>query len=183
MSAAWDDDASDGRSAEDRDARPDAAETSPARAAQPRDASFEDAYRPMRLAARDAEDLKVVSALLQDAVTTSDDIAFLSGERRFAMVLNRFRWEEPEARERVRAGVHFDGVLGAKVKGFDPKEKARPFNLLAIDFEAAETAPAGVVRIVFAGDAEVALQVDALDAALADMTRPWPATATPRHRG
>ncbi|MEL6978052.1 MAG: DUF2948 family protein [Pseudomonadota bacterium] len=152
-------------------------------AAPPQDAAFEDGFQPMRLAARDGDDLKVLSALLQDAVVTSDEMAYLRPQRRFAMVLNRFRWEEPQAQERVRAGVHFDGVLSAKVKGFRPGAEKQPLNLLAIEFTPGEIAPAGEVRIVFSGGAEAALSVEALEAAMADMTKPWRAAARPIHRG
>lgn len=158
-------------------------EPAPESAAEQRDAAYEDVYRPTRLKAEDAEDLKVISALLQDAVVTTGDMAYLAPRRRFAMVVSRFRWEEAAARERVRAGFHFDGVLSAKTRGFDPAAKDQPLNILAISFEPGETAPAGRARIAFSGEAEILLELDAIDAAMADMGKPWPAAATPTHRG
>lgn len=150
---------------------------------QREDASFLDSFKPTRLMARDAEDLKVFSALLQDAVVRAGDMAFLAEEKRFAMIVNRFRWEEPEARERVRTGVHFDGVLSAKLRGFDPSEKDQPLSLLAIRFVPAEDGLGGEAHLVFAGSAEAALQVETLEAAMADIGKPWKAAATPLHRG
>lgn len=148
----------------------------------PRDAAFEDVYRPTRLKAEDAEDLRVVSALLQDAAATVGDMAYLPQRRRFALVVSRFRWEERAAQERVRAGLHFDGVLSAKTRGFDPREKEKALSILAITFEPGETPPAGRARIAFSGEAEILLELDAVDVAMADMGRPWPA-ARPAHPG
>ena len=150
-------------------------------AGAPRDASYEDSYKPMRLAARDAEDLGVLSALLQDAVTRSGDIAWLPKERRFALVANRYRWEDPAAQERVRVGLHFDTVLKAQVKGLDPEVKDQPAALLAVTFEPGETPPGGLIRLAFAGGGEAALEVEAIDAAMRDISRPWAAKRQPRH--
>lgn len=148
------------------------------------DARFEDAYEPARLAARDADDLKVLSALLQDAVLLARDVVWLRQERRFAFVADRYRWEEPAARERVRVGVHFDGVLRVRARGV-PEPSAdgppQPLAILAATFEAAEEPPGGVVRLACAGGAEFEVSVDALDALLKDLGTPRKAVATPEH--
>ncbi|MEM9726859.1 MAG: DUF2948 family protein [Pseudomonadota bacterium] len=149
----------------------------------PADASFADAFKPVRLAARDTEDVQVFSAMLQDAIIRVGDMTYLPKERRFAFLANRFRWEEPALRERVRVGVHFDGVLSAQIRGFKPADKEQALSLLAIEAALGEDAIAGRVRLLFSGEAEVALQVEALDAALADIGRPWSASAKPLHRG
>ena len=151
----------------------------------PQDASFTDRYEPLRLAARDPKDLAVLSALLQDAIVRVGDMAYLSEQKRFAMVLNRYRWEEKSLSERVRAGSHFDGVLSAKIRGFDPKIAEHPLSILEVRFEPSiddAEGLAGLIRIVFAGEAEVALEVEAVDGALADMGKPWRAVGKPIHR-
>lgn len=146
------------------------------------DAAFEDGFRPTRLLAQDTDDLQVFSSLLQDAVIASTDMAYLPAQKRFALVANRFRWEAADAQERVRTGAHFDGVLAVKRRGFDPSEQTpTPLNLLAVAFEAGEAPPGGVIRIMFSGGADIALTVDAVEGALADMGKPWPATGRPEH--
>lgn len=146
------------------------------------DARFEDAYAPAKLAARDAEDLSVISALLQDAVLLPRDVAYLRSERRFAFVADRFRWEEPDAAERVRVGVHFDGVLGVRARGVAAGDAdPTPLAILAATFEPADEPPGGRVRLACAGGAEFELTVDALDAALKDLGAPRRAVATPEH--
>ena len=64
----------------------------------------------LKLAAADAEDLEILSARLQDAVLKLKDVTWLPKKRRFAAVVNRLQWEEG-GKTRVRAGLHFDGVL------------------------------------------------------------------------
>lgn len=153
----------------------------------PKDASYLDDYRPARLTARDAEDLAVISALLQDSVAVSTEMAFLKKNHRFAFIVNRYRWEEPDAEERVRAGVHFDQVLAARSKGVDLGGPAQPISILAVTFEPTQgadpEAPAagGMVHIQCAGEAEIMLEVDALEGQLRDMTLPWPAKGRPEH--
>lgn len=149
----------------------------------PEDARFEDGARPARLLARDVEDLRVVSALLQDAALLLGDMGWRRPQRRFALVANRYRWEEPDALERVRVGVHFDGVLAARVRGVDLGQKSRPVALLALDFSPSEAPedPGGVVRLTLSGQAEIALDVDALEVVFQDLTRPWRAKRRPAH--
>lgn len=145
------------------------------------DARFEDAFQPVKLIARDAGDLKVVSALLQDAVIAPKNIAFDQKARRFAFLANRFRWEKPGLAERVRAAAHIDNVLSVKAKGVVKAEDAAPLSLLAAAFEPDEEPPGGVVRLAFAGGAEIAVRVEAVEVFLTDASKPWPAAATPAH--
>ncbi len=88
------------------------------------DATFEDGgERPLRLVAQDADDLPVISALVQDAVLTVTDMKCDPKRRRFALLVNRFRWEDRaeaaervgRAYERVRSVLVVEDVLeGAK---------------------------------------------------------------------
>lgn len=155
-----------------------------------RDASFIDSFKPARLLAQDAEDLSVISALLQDAVALAGDLAWLPKQGRFALVANRYRWEQPAAEERVRVGAHVDQVRRVRVKGLDPSKKDRPVVLLNLSFEPnedQENDPGGQLRIACAPDAltgkpiEIALDIEALEVSLRDLTRPWAAKSRPAH--
>jgi hypothetical protein len=139
-----------------------------------------DLKNPLKLIVLDAEDLAVVSTHLQDAVARVADMAFLPGEKRFAMVMDRFDWTSLAAgvAERRRAGVHFERVLKAQTRGFDLKDRDAMFNLLAVEF--AETdAPAGIVTLYFDGDVAIQLEVECLEAAMSDLGPAWPADAPP----
>lgn len=153
------------------------------------DARFEDgAERPLRLRAEGPEDLAVLSALMQDAVLHAGDIAWMPRRRRFTLLVNRFRWEDAErpgrtARpfERVRAILAFDAVLRARASGIDSRDRDLVLSILSIAFEPGVDG-AGCVRIVLAGDGEIALDVECVEASLGDVTRPHAARGMPSHR-
>jgi hypothetical protein len=140
----------------------------------------------LRLAASDAEDLEVLSARLQDAVFKLKDASWQPKKRRFAAAVNRLRWEVG-GKTRVRAGLHFDGVL--KVQSSKVKLGAGDavVSILALRFTAngtkenEESDPGGVIEIVLAGGGAIRLTVECLDAELLDMTGPWAARGRPDH--
>lgn len=160
------------------------------------DARFEEgAEKPLRLLARDAADLRVISALLQDAVLTGADLRYNRARRRFSLLLNRFRWEDAsQARasgrryERVRAVLDFADVTGVAHQGLT-RDEGTVLSLLAIDYqpeaEAEPGTPAGPGRVVltFAGDGGLALNVECLEVELSDVTRPYaaPSRQAPHH--
>lgn len=138
--------------------------------------------RPLRLIARDRDDLAVISAHLQDAIVRTRDMAFLPRERRFVFSGARFNWLAAEAgrMERVEIGAHFEGVLSAATHGFDPADANTVLNLLGIEFTPGEE-PGGAVRLIFSGDAEIRLNVECLEAQLRDMGPRWQTTSRPGH--
>lgn len=150
------------------------------------DARFEDAApsRPLRLLAETPDDLAVIAAVLQDAVGTVAETAWMPGRRRFVAVLNRFRWEAArgtsQSAERVRTGLTVENVQRVRATGIDPAARGRVFNLLDLAFVPGEDGT-GILRAVLSGGAEIALDIEALDIALGDITRPWPARGVPRH--
>jgi hypothetical protein len=138
----------------------------------------------LRLIAHDEEDLKILSAHLQDAVLRIGDLAYLPQRRRFVMVANRYCWEcegQGEAGLRMRCGVHFDSVLKVRAQNLRQDAPETPMELLAVTYTAGEDA-AGIVDLSFAGGGRIRLEVECVDAALADLAGPWPAAAKPVHR-
>jgi hypothetical protein len=137
---------------------------------------------PLRLLAQDPDDLAVISAALQDAVAKVGDIEWDSRGRRLTIALNRYRWEAPGALlgERIRAGLQFGSVLGVRARNLRREPKEAVVELLAVSFEPGEP-PGGVVRLAFAGGGDLALSVECVDAALADISSPWPTASTPEH--
>jgi hypothetical protein len=136
---------------------------------------------PLRLLAEDADDLEVISAALQDAVARIGDIQWERQSRRLTIAFNRFRWECPKGSdERVRAGFQLGGVLGVKARNLRPEAKDAVVELLALTFDAGEP-PGGRVVFAFADGADLAAEVECIDAALADLSAPWPAPRKPEH--
>jgi len=135
----------------------------------------------LRLLAEDAEDLAVISAALQDAVGKIGDIRFDPAARSLTLALNRFRWEAgTDKGQRVRTGVQFGGVLSVQSRNLRRDAPHAVLSLLAIGFEPAE-APGGVISLNFSGGGDLRLTVECIDAALGDVSDPWPARKTPGH--
>ena len=146
------------------------------------DARFEDTYRPLRLLARDEEDLRIVASLCQDAVLTAADMGYENGPRRFGLLLNRFRWEERrDPPERVRALLAFEDVMRVRTDGID-RGSDDVLSLLDIAWEPGEDGT-GAVTLTFAGDGAIRLDVEALEAQLRDVTKPYlaPSGKAPGH--
>ena len=135
------------------------------------------------IAAQDSEDLDVISAKLQDAVAKVGDLKYLPKARRFVAVVNRFQWENGKKGDlRVRAGLHFDGVLKVRSKNIKSGAPGAILSLLAIRFTPAGVEElAGQVELLFSGGGVIALDVECLDAGLADLTGPWAARGRPTH--
>lgn len=132
----------------------------------------------------DEEDLEVVSAHAQDAVVKAADVMWRPQEKRVVVGLNRFDWEgaqngKAEYRRR-RAALRFERVLSCQCRGCDPAGKDAVLNLLAVEFTETD-APAGVVTLTFSGGAALRLDVECLEAELADLGPTWTASGCPAH--
>lgn len=137
---------------------------------------------PLKLLAQDAEDLRIVSAALQDAVTKVGDIRWEPAARRVTVEFNRFRWEsEGRGRgERVRAALQFGGVLACRSRNLRREARHAVLELLALEFVPGDP-PGGLVMFEFAGGGDLRLEVECVDAVLLDVSRPWPTPRKPAH--
>ncbi|GAD54465.1 MAG: hypothetical protein ACJASC_002231 [Limimaricola cinnabarinus] len=151
-----------------------------------RDATFEEgAQRPLRLKALDGDDVQVISALVQDSVLPAAEMAWRKSERRFGMLLNRFRWEDPATTreaERVQSVLCVENVMAVRSQGLDPRDRDTVLSLLAVVFAPGEDGT-GTIRLILAGDGEIAIDVEAPELVLRDVTRPYaaPSGKAPRH--
>lgn len=144
-----------------------------------------DTPTPLKLAAFDADDLTVVSAAMQDAIVKAGDMTFLAGEKRFALVANRFAWEVNAARhkppyERRRTGLQVTRVLRVELAGVDRGRPDDVLDLLSIAFDETDD-PAGTLTLSFAGGATVRLHVECLELAMADLGGAWATRSKPDH--
>jgi hypothetical protein len=153
------------------------------------DARFEDAHEaPLHLKAEEADDVPVISALLQDAVFLAGDMLWEKGKRRFALLLNRFRWEDAgegprrHPYERVRALLVAEDATGVASQGIDRSAKDTVLSLLSLAWEPGED---GIGRLILtlAGDGAVAVSAECLNLTLKDVTRPYaaPSGKAPAH--
>ena len=139
----------------------------------------------LRLLAETPEDLEVIAAAVQDSVVKAGSLKYEARIRRFSLELNRFRWEagQPNPKEgaRVRSLLAFDGVLGAKTRAVTKVDPELILSLLEVTFTPAEEPPGGTVTLLFAGDGEITLDVEVLDATLLDSDYVWPPPNLPSH--
>ncbi len=149
-----------------------------------RDARFRDAEEgPLRLRALDAEDLRVVAALAQDAVVPLPEMSFLRRARRFAALVNRFRWEAgARAPERVRTMLVVENATAVRSQGVPREDPDLVLSILDVTYEGEPEGP-GQVVLTLAGDGLVAVEVEALEVTLTDVTRPYlaPSRRAPSH--
>jgi hypothetical protein len=154
------------------------------------DARFEDGGEaPLHLVAQDAVDLGVLAALVQDAVFPITEMRWQKARRRFALLVNRFRWEDREAAdragrsyERVQSLLVVDEAMAVRTQGIDRADRDTVLSLLDIGWEAGDDGT-GRVLLTLAGDGAIAIEVEALDVTLRDVTRPYlaPSGKAPDH--
>jgi hypothetical protein len=101
------------------------------------------------------------------------------------MLLNRFRWEDPATTreaERVQSVLCVENVMAVRSQGLDPRDRDTVLSLLAVVFAPGEDGT-GTIRLILAGDGEIAIDVEAPELVLRDVTRPYaaPSGKAPRH--
>jgi hypothetical protein len=137
----------------------------------------------LKLIALDSEDLAVLSAHLQDAILRVGDMVYLPAEQRFVLALNRFDWFSEAsggAPQRAQTGLHFEKVRKVSLTGFHQDRPDDILNLLDIEFFPGE-APSGAVALVFSGGCALLLEVECLEARMADLGPRWRARLAPGH--
>ncbi|MBT8424536.1 MAG: DUF2948 family protein [Silicimonas sp.] len=154
------------------------------------DARFEDGgERPLRLKALEADDVPVLAALVQDAVFPITEMKWDRSRRRFAILLNRFRWEDKPAAEtrqrdfeRVQSVLAIEDVTRVSSQGIDRNDKEIVLSLLTLSFQPGEDGT-GRIEMTLAGDGAIAIEVEALEVTLRDVTRPYvaPSGKVPGH--
>lgn len=148
---------------------------------------------PLRLRAIDTLDLSVIAAHLQDALVKMADLGMDKDKRRFALIFNRFMWEDLEAEKgkgakadknapyrRVRSALHFDAVQRVQTQNLRLANAEALAALMTIAFEAKNDL-SGTVTLTFAGGGAIKLDVECLDAWLTDLTAPWATKNKPGH--
>ena len=138
----------------------------------------------LKLVALDGDDIEVLSAHVQDAVVKIGDIMWRPAEKRVVVFINRFDWEcalnlAPPYRRR-RAALRFERVNAFKHRNVACSEKDLVLNLLAVEFIPTDT-PAGQVKLTFSGGCALRLDVECLEAELADLGPEWATACCPEH--
>ncbi|MAR50263.1 MAG: DUF2948 family protein [Paracoccaceae bacterium] len=140
------------------------------------DAKYEDgADSPLKLMAEDVEDLKVIATLVQDSVIPVSEISWRPKQNRFALLINRVRWEdkvEISSIERVQSVLVFDDISTVSTLGIDQNISDNILSLLTISWESSSDTT-GVFQLVFSGNSIISLKAECINILLRDVTRPY----------
>jgi hypothetical protein len=137
----------------------------------------------LKLLAEDADGLAIIAAAAQDGLVKMQDIRFDARSRTFGMEINRFQWERAGKRMpyfRSRSVLAFAGVESVRTRGVT-KDVDAVYSLMDLRFAPDAEPPAGVVTLVFSGEAKFELKAECLDVTLADIGPAWPTRRRPDH--
>ena len=140
----------------------------------------------LKLIAKTEEDLKVVSAHLQDSIANVSDIANLEKNKIFLMQLNRFMWEDVEKgvfrkNKRIRTILKFDNVLKVHSKNINQLKKDKFLDFLTIE---TNQMPDNnyEMKIVFSGDSIIKIISEVVEVTLDDQGDAWDTKNMPKHK-
>ena len=140
----------------------------------------------LKLIAKTNEDLRVISAHLQDSIVNTSEIANLKKNRIFLMQLNRFMWEDVEKgvfrkNKRIRTVLKFENVLKVSSKNVNQKKNDRFLDFLAIETSKMPDKNYEM-NLIFSGDVVLKLVAEAIEVTLDDQGSPWESKNKPEHK-
>ena len=140
----------------------------------------------LKLIARTDEDLRIISAHLQDSIASTENIANLQDNKIFLMQLNRFMWEDVEKgvfrkNKRIRTILKFDNVIEVNSKNINQTNKDNFLDFLAI--ESQQTPDENYeMKLIFSGDAIIRVIAEVIEVTLDDQGEPWDTKNKPKHK-
>ena len=139
----------------------------------------------LKLNATSEEDLKVISAHLQDSITQVKNIAHLKKNIIFLVQLNRFMWEDVEKgvfrrNKRVISVLKFENVINVYSKNLNQKNKDRFLDFLAIESKFLSDKNYEI-KLNFAGNILIKLRAEVIECFLEDISDPWETKNKPKH--
>ena len=140
----------------------------------------------LKLIARTDEDLRIISAHLQDSIASTENIANLKDNKIFLMQLNRFMWEDVEKgvfrkNKRIRTILKFDNIIEVNSKNISQTNKDNFLDFLAI--ESQQTLDENYeMKLIFSGDAIIRVIAEVIEVTLDDQGEPWDTKNKPKHK-
>ena len=140
----------------------------------------------LKLIARSDEDLRIISAHLQDSIVNTANIASLKKNKIFLMQLNRFMWEDVEKgvfrkNKRIRTILKFDNVIKVNAKNISQSNKDKFLDFLAIE---SHKMPDNnyEMKLIFSGDSIIKIIAEVIEVTLDDQGEPWDTKNKPKHK-
>ena len=140
----------------------------------------------LKLIAKTDEDLKVISAHLQDSIVSLSDIANLKKNKIFLMQVNRFMWEDVEKgvlrkNKRIRSIIKFDHVIRVSSKNIQKNTKNKFLDFLAIETKEMPD-KTQEMKLIFSGDSVIKIIAEVIEITLDDQGAPWDTKQKPKHK-
>ena len=140
----------------------------------------------LKLIGKNIEDLKIISAYLQDSIVLINDIVFLKSSNSFLMMVNRFMWEDLEKgllrkNKRIRSAIKFSEVHKVVSKNINQKNKDRILEFLTIK---TISLPENYyeIKLIFSGDCVISIFAEEIEVLLDDVGEPWNVKNIPKHK-
>ena len=140
----------------------------------------------LKLIANSDEDLRIISAHLQDSITQVKNIVHLKKNRIFLIQFNRFMWEDVEKgvfrkNKRIRTILKFDNVIEVNSKNIRQTNKDNFLDFLAIE---CNQLPDNnyEMKLIFSGDSVIRVIAEVIEVALDDQGEPWDTKNKPKHK-
>ena len=146
----------------------------------------DDKKNRLKLIGKNQEDLKTISAYLQDSVIIVKDILFLKKNKIFLMILNRFMWEDAEKgvfrkNKRIRCAVKFEEVIKVQSKNINQKNNKKPLEYLAIKSSFMSN-NFFKIKIFFSGGGIITIASEVIEVSMNDLGKPWNVNYFPVHK-
>ena len=140
----------------------------------------------LKLIAKTEEDLRVISAHLQDSIVSTANIANLKKNRTFLMQLNRFMWEDVEKgvfrkNKRIRTILKFDNIIDVNSKNISQVSKDKFLDFLAIETHQMLDKNYEM-KLIFSGDSIIRVVAEVIEVTLDDQGEPWDTKNKPKHK-
>ncbi len=139
----------------------------------------------LKLIARTNEDLRVISAHLQDAILNVTNVANLKKNKIFLMQLNRFMWEDVEKgvfrkNKRIRTILKFENIIKVISKNISQTDKDKFLDFLAIESNQMPDKNYEL-KLIFSGDSIIRIIAEVIEVTLDDQGEPWDTKNKPKH--
>ena len=140
----------------------------------------------LKLIARTDEDLKVISAHLQDSIADIKNIAHLKKNKIFLMQINRFMWADVEKgvfrkNKRIRTILKFENIVEVNSKKINQQNKDKFLDFLAIECHQMPDKNYEM-KLIFSGDLIIRVLAEVIEVTLDDQGEPWDTKNKPKHK-
>ena len=140
----------------------------------------------LKLIGRSSDDLKTISAYLQDSIVVQKDIIFLKKNKIFVMIVSRFMWEDAEKglfreNRRIKCAVRFNRVLNVICSNINQKKRNKMLELLTIENILLKD-KTFKIKLIFSGNSIITVFAEEIEAVLDDLGKSWIVKKAPKHQ-